>query len=268
MSEIPPRLQIWSFPPWWLQTRASAHRESKEDVDLCSNHACRLCFLEQHLFLPGFTTGLRLYQFSSHQFVSVRLPERKMKLLLLWIANTTTSPRPKDIRWSLATRTIGCLQKVFLASLSNRGSYFIRQNLLVLQVSVGSGCPSRFKLQTTRWLFVDISAPLFTRTSNTERNKSMCDRWPKKSLHQECFCISLCWKKVFMIHSVLLQQSCGRRFPLSLLTSAPPFLPITPLHTVMSLGRGERLTCLGPSFFRTSLRCFGREVSSFLVKDL
>jgi len=42
-------------------------------------------------------------------------------------------------------------------------------------------------------------------------------------------CISLCWKKMFALHSLFLQQSSNRSLPFSL-TSASPCLPITRFH--------------------------------------
>jgi len=56
------------------------------------------------------------------------------------------------------------------------------------------------------------SAHLSTRTSNTDWNtsaenmqKSINDHWPNQSLHQVYLRKSLYWKKLFMIHSALLQ---------------------------------------------------------------
>jgi len=46
-------------------------------------------------------------------------------------------------------------------------------------------------------------------------------------------CISLCWKKVFMMHSVLLQHSHNRSLPLSF-KLASLCRPITPFHTSAS----------------------------------
>ena len=62
-------------------------------------------------------------------------------------------------------------------------------------------------------------------------------RWvtgdPKKYLHQVNLCKSLCWRKVFIVHSVLLQHSCSRSPP-SPFASASPCRPITPFHFLAS----------------------------------
>jgi len=48
-------------------------------------------------------------------------------------------------------------------------------------------------------------------SSKTDGNKSadlkpMSDRWPKESFPRVFLCKSLCWKKVLMMHTALLQQ--------------------------------------------------------------
>jgi len=48
-------------------------------------------------------------------------------------------------------------------------------------------------------------------------------------------CTSLCWKKVFMMYSALLQHSCRRTSPF---TSALPRWPIAPFHTTTSFRKG------------------------------
>jgi len=80
--------------------------------------------------------------------------------------------------------------KVLLTSLSTRASHFILQNLLVLLIRVGPVEFYRRRLKTARWRSVDSFAPLLTRTSNTDRNKSaeaaqksMSDRRLTESLH-------------------------------------------------------------------------------------
>jgi len=40
--------------------------------------------------------------------------------------------------------------------------------------------------------------------------KSMSDRWHKETLYQVYLFKALFWKKVFMIHSALLQHTCRK----------------------------------------------------------
>ena len=96
-----------------------------------------------------------------------------------------------------------------------------------------------------RWWSVNSSTPLLARTSNTGGNtwpetmlKSTSDGWTNESLHQVHLCEPLCWKKVFINHSALLQHSCSTNLPLSF-SSALPYLPFTPFHSI-SLRRSQR----------------------------
>jgi len=131
---------------------------------------------------------------------------------------------------------------IFLTTpLSARTSHFIRQDLLVLHVCVGSASFSRYKLPPPRGdRSTVLVLHLLTRTSNTEWNKSvetmqlsMSDHWPKESPHHLYLCTYLRWKKVFMMHSALLLHSYSRSLPLSL-TRPSPCRPITYFHTPAS----------------------------------
>jgi len=44
------------------------------------------------------------------------------------------------------------------------------------------------------------------------KQNSISDRGHSESLHHVYFCTSLCWKKVFMVHSALLQYGWSRWF--------------------------------------------------------
>ena len=55
----------------------------------------------------------------------------------------------------------------------------------------------------------------------TSQLKLTSHRWPKETLHQVYLCKSLCWKKVFMVCSVLSQHSCSRSLPLSFTSASP-----------------------------------------------
>jgi len=107
----------------------------------------------------------------------------------------------------------------------NLSYIFVYQGLLLYSVGplgLENLCrPWRFvtsKFQSIRWPSVDSPAAFLKTTSNTERNKSVAtmqksisDRWPK-NLCNRCTCANLCWKKVFVMHSALLQHSrstCG-----------------------------------------------------------
>ena len=73
--------------------------------------------------------------------------------------------------------------------------------------------------------------PTLNGTSQAETmQKPMSGQWPKEPLHQVYLSTSLCWKKVFMMNSTLLEHSCSGSLLLSL-TSASPCRPITPFHT-------------------------------------
>ena len=138
--------------------------------------------------------------------------------------SSATPPQRPLFSGVLGIRTILCPQRSFL-----HPYIFVRENLILY--SAGSPRPPhlcrpwRFsicKLQTTRLWSVDSSEPPLTRTSNTERNKSaetmqksMSDRWTKEFRHQVYLCTSLWRKKVFMMHSALLQHSCSKSLPLS-----------------------------------------------------
>jgi len=115
-----------------------------------------------------------------------------------------------------------------LSSLIGRTS----QPLYEVCLCIGSVGFSKRKLQTTRWWSVDRYAPLLTWTSNTDGSKS-AETMPKSNLHQVYLCKFLCRKKVFMMHSALLQDSCTRSLPLSF-TSASPCRLITPFHSTPS----------------------------------
>jgi len=129
---------------------------------------------------------------------------------------------------------------VLLSWLSATASHFIWLDLLDLQVCADAVGFSRRELQPTRWWSLDSSSPVLTLRSNADWNKSfenidksVIDRWSKESLHQVCLCKCLCWKNVFMMHSVLLQHSCRRNLPLSFV-SASPYWSITPFCTLAS----------------------------------
>jgi len=104
-------------------------------------------------------------------------------------------------------------------------------------------------------------APLLTRKSNTDRKKSaetmkrsMSDRWPNYSLHEMC----LCRKKVFMIHSALLQYSCSSSLPLC------AFVSIT-----MSLDHIHPYPSIVPNaVLKSSKKIVNSLVSTFLEASL
>jgi len=64
--------------------------------------------------------------------------------------------------------------------------------------------------------------------------KSIIDFYSTLSLYQVKLWISLCWKKVFMMRSPLLQQNCNRYFPFSFKPGTPCLL-ITPFHFSVSV---------------------------------
>jgi len=187
-----------------------------------------------HLWVPP--RGYFFCHCSANRVISVRIPEGQMQLLLTAAAMPR---RPFCFPGVLGTRRVGCPKtvrktKFFLTSLSARALNFIPYDLLDLHVFVGSGGFSRCTVswRQQEWS-VDSYAHLLTRTSNTEwsksaetMQKSMSGHWPKESLHQVYLCISLCWKKVFMMHSPLLHHSCNRSLPFSF-TSPSLCRPIT-----------------------------------------
>ena len=84
-------------------------------------------------------------------------------------------------------------------------------------------------------------APRFTRTSSTSENKSdetvqksIKDFWSILGRYHVYLWTSLCWKKVFMMRSPLLQQSCNKYLPFSFSPVTPCF-PITPFHVSVSV---------------------------------
>jgi len=61
------------------------------------------------------------------------------------------------------------------------------------------------------------------RYGKLQEQKSMNDRWHNDQVY---LCKFLCWKKVFMMHSALLQNSCSR----SILLSLRQYHPAGQLH--------------------------------------
>ena len=62
----------------------------------------------------------------------------------------------------------------------------------------------------------------------------MIERCVTKSLYQVYLCISLCQRKVFIMHSPLVAQNCSKHF-LFLLISESSCLLITPFHVLWSV---------------------------------
>ena len=100
-------------------------------------------------------------------------------------------------------------------------AYFSRCNFQVLQAAISQQFCSFWH-----------ERPTLSGARAEMIQKPISSRWPNGPLHR-CACANLCFGKMFMMYSALLQHSCSRLFPESFML-APPCWPITPFHTSAS----------------------------------
>ena len=114
--------------------------------------------------------------------------------------------------------------------------------------------PQFQKLQkhSIKWWSVDNSAPRFMQTSHTSENKYdktiqkfVKDFWSILGRYHVYLWTTLCWKKVIIMRSPLLQQSCNKYLPFSFSPVTTCF-PITLLAIFVSVP-----TCALKSLIRT-----------------
>ena len=79
-----------------------------------------------------------------------------------------------------------------------------------------------------------LERPAHQKTNLTTLCKNLSDFWSILGRYHVYLWTSLCWKKVFMMRSPLLQQSCYKHLPFSFSPVTPCF-PIKPFHVSVSV---------------------------------
>ena len=216
--------------------RASEYRHCKLDNDLLRNKEASFFF--------------RIVSLTSwfHQNVLFSLPAATLSRFRLQLstANEITAVWKKHFI-SMSSEHFGSCQNFaaklnancFLTSLSAMASVWSVSHIGPTQFLFSQGFEIR-REKATRWWSVNNSASLFTRTSNTSKNKS--DETLQNSTKVFCAILdlyhvyllwtSLCWKRVFIMQSPLLQQKCNRYLPFSI-NNGYSRLPITPFHVLL-----------------------------------
>jgi len=216
------KIAFWSFSPWGLQIFATKCTANAKKNRLSSETMPYRLLSVLASFTSWFYHFVTVVSLLTHRVLSVHIPGHQMNLHSCFAA--TLPPSPLCIPGTFDTRTIRCLQKSFL--------HFTCQELPLY--SVGPRRPAQALM-----VFQDVSYRLqggdrstvlhsFCLTRNYwATRKLLSNHWLNQSLHQVYLRKSLCQKKVFITHCVLLQHSLQHSviINVSITTSADHTLP-------------------------------------------
>jgi len=212
-----PKSEFWTFYHFsFVFSCFSVPRKQRFNIGLKSG--CEECYLCLNSIFHKLGIWCHL---SLHPVVSVSIPVQQMTFLL-W---TVATPPVRLLRIP------GALRKKKTRSL--QWCFFHPPPSGFPLNSVGPPvCFSRRNVQTNQLSSVDSFAPHLTRTSNTDCSKSaemlqksMTDRCPTNLCTKVLLRVSLWWKNLLMMHNMLLQLSCSRRFTLSFWLASTSVFP-------------------------------------------